>query len=215
MMGLARRQLARVPGIGFWRLCGAGTGEGFTPWPPETGICAILATWPDAATAWRQTEEAEIFGRYAARAAESWTLYLIPVSARGAWSRQQPFAAAEGAPKGGPLAALTRATLRPLKALRFWRHAPAVSLRIGGDPNVIFKIGLGEVPLLNQITFSIWPDTASMAEFARADGAHARAIRAVRDGGWFREELYARFAVTGSRGCWGGTHPLKDWRLAA
>ena len=50
---------------------------------------------------------------------------------------------------------------------------------------MLFKIGIGEVPLLQQVTFSIWPDTASMAAFARADGPHARAIRAVREGGWF------------------------------
>jgi spheroidene monooxygenase len=39
-----------------------------------------------------------------------------------------------------------------------------------------------------------------MAEFARADGPHARAIKAVRDGGWFREELYARFRVDAVEG---------------
>ena len=31
MMGLARRSMARLDGIGFWKLCGSGTGEGFTP----------------------------------------------------------------------------------------------------------------------------------------------------------------------------------------
>ena len=75
--------------------------------------------------------------------------------------------------------------------------------------DVLFKIGIGEVPFLHQITFSIWPSTQSMAEFARHDGPHAKAISAVRKGLWFKEELYARFAVLDSQGCWMGQDPLK------
>ena len=87
---------------------------------------------------------------------------------------------------------------------------PDISRAIGADPNVIFKIGVGEVPWLHQVTFSIWPDSAAMAEFARVDGPHARAIRAVRAGGWFREELYARFDVLGESGTWGGSSILRS-----
>ena len=81
---------------------------------------------------------------------------------------------------------------------------------IGTDPNVLFKIGIGEVPLLHQVTFSIWPDADSMARFARRDGPHARAIAAVRSEGWFREELYARFRVLGTAGRWEGGNPLAN-----
>ncbi|MEM6637846.1 MAG: spheroidene monooxygenase, partial [Pseudomonadota bacterium] len=74
-----------------------------------------------------------------------------------------------------------------------------------------FKIGIGEVPWLQQVTFSIWPDPESMARFARnPQGPHAQAIRAVRQGDWFHEELYARFQIAGDRGSWNGTSPLKD-----
>lgn len=206
MMGAARPMLARVPGIGFWKLLGAGTGEGFTP-IPDTGVCAILAVWPDAATARARTKDAPVFCRYRRRARESWTLFLTPVSVRGRWAGQTPFSAAD-APRTGPIAALTRATVRPRKALKFWARVPDISAVIGADPDVAFKIGVGEVPLLHQVTFSVWPDAAAMARFARHDGPHARAIAAVRDGDWFREELYARFRVAGERGTWGGTSPL-------
>ena len=109
----------------------------------------------------------------------------------------------------GPVVALTRATLRPSILLRFWARVPRISRAIGADPNVIFKAGVGEVPWLHQMTFSIWPDTASMAAFARSpDGAHAQAIRAVRDGDWFAEELYARFALLRAEGTWGRRDPL-------
>jgi spheroidene monooxygenase len=52
-----------------------------------------------------------------------------------------------------------------------------------------------------------------MASFARTNGPHAEAIRAVRDGAWFKEELYARFAILGDSGTWGGTSPLQGLKL--
>lgn len=206
MMGAARLPLSRVPDLAFWKLCGSGTGEGFTP-RPNTAVYAILAVWPDAATARTRLADTPVFRLYHRRAAESWTVFLRPVTARGQWAGSAPFHPVPD-DGDGPLAALTRATVRPSRALRFWARVPDISAMIGSDPNVAFKIGIGEVPLMHQITFSIWPDAESMAAFARRDGPHARAIQAVRAGNWFREELYARFRVIGETGTWGGQSPL-------
>ncbi len=209
-MGAARIAFARMPEVGFWKLCGSGTGEGFTP-RPNWGVWAILAVWPDADTARSTIANARIYRRWRGMARESWTVYLDPISSRGKWSGTAPFL-----PKPNPdaadrlLAVLTRASLNPSKMLRFWQRVPDISMVIGADPNVLFKIGIGELPLLHQVTFSIWPDAASMKKFARGDGPHGRAISAVRDGDWFAEELYARFSVTGSDGLWGGRDPLAN-----
>lgn len=201
-MLFARRDLARLPDAGFWKLFGSGTGEGFTP-VPNTAVYAILVTWPSLDIAKDQIETAEVFRCYRSKAAESWTVFLAPKSARGKWDGRAPFAIAEVTPDG-PLAVLTRATIRPRILRKFWGHVPGISEVIGRDPNVIFKIGVGEIPWLHQVTFSIWPDAQSMAAFAHADGPHAKAIRAVREGNWFAEELYARFAVVGEAGVWTG-----------
>ncbi len=207
-MGAARLALRREKRAMFWKLCGSGTGEGFTP-RPNWGVWAILAVWPDEATARSATGDSPVWQRWQARADESWTVFLNPLSARGLWAGVNPFQPdAPATDSTGPLAALTRATVRPAKALRFWDRVPSISATIGRDPNVAFKIGIGELPLLHQVTFSIWPDTASMAAFARGDGPHGRAIRAVREGNWFDEELYARFHLLGSVGSWNGTDPL-------
>ncbi|WP_050929664.1 spheroidene monooxygenase [Aestuariivita boseongensis] len=208
MMGAARIALPRIDGLEFWKLCGSGTGEGFTP-VPNTAVYAILATWRDEDTARRQVAQSKLWNRYRNRASEDWTVFLSPSSVRGQWSGVTPFTAQGKAPTG-PLAALTRATVKPRVAAKFWGQVPDISDVIGADPNVIFKIGIGEVPLLHQVTFSIWPDAETMADFARKpDGPHQRAIDAVRSGEWFREELYARFSVTGDMGTWGGASPLK------
>lgn len=204
MMGLARGAMARTPDIGFWKLCGSGTGEGFTP-KPNLSVYAILSTWPDEATAKRETARG-VFARYRAKSVEDWTVYLSPTSARGEWSGVEPFIAQQ-ATSDGPIAALTRASIKPGIMRHFWGRVPNISAVIGKDPSVLFKAGIGEKPLLHQVTFSIWPDAAAMNNFART-GPHAEAISAVRRDGWFSEELYARFALVSDSGTWGGSSPL-------
>jgi spheroidene monooxygenase len=202
-MGAARLTLPRVAGLQFWKLCGSGTGEGFTP-RPNWGVWAIVGVWPSLKTAMMGMEQ-DAFARWRARADESYSLFMEPFSVRGHWSGARPFQPSGDA--AGPIAALTRATVKPARALRFWGRVPDISAKIGTDPNVMFKIGIGEVPLLHQVTFSVWPDAQSMADFAR-QGPHAEAIRAVRTEGWFNEELYARFRIRATAGRWNGTDPL-------
>ena len=214
-MALARLSLRRQPGLRFWKLCGSGTGEGFTP-RPNTQVWAILAVWDDETTAREGVAASPVFRRWARRADEACSFFLSATSVRGQWSGEIPFHASDpDHPPGSPIAALTRATVDPRVAARFWRRVPNISAAIGQDPNVIFKIGIGEVPLLHQVTFSIWPDARSMANFARSDGPHARAINAVRDGNWFREELYARFRVLHTAGTWDGRAPLAAYERTA
>lgn len=203
-MGFARLALANVRDMEMWKLCGSGTGEGFTPLP-NTSVYAILATWPDHDAARRAMFGADVFRRYRAKSSEAMTLFLTPTSARGTWAGEEPFEVS--GESSGPIAALTRATIKPRVAARFWGHVPGISKVIGDDPNVMFKIGIGEVPVLHQVTFSIWPNADTMADFARKDGPHAQAIRAVRTEGWFREELYARFRIDAVEGTWEGATP--------
>lgn len=202
MMGAGRSPMARVPGIRFWKLCGSGGGVGFTP-RINIDVIAILATWDDADTAATQTQTAPIFKRYAARAAESWTIHLTTNSVRGQWAGQTPFSVSN-TNHIGPIGVLTRATIKPKVLRRFWGRVPDISDRIAADPNVLFKIGIGETPLFQQVTFSLWPDAASIHNFART-GHHAEAIKSVRADGWFREELYARFTLQSQTGSWADT----------
>jgi len=211
-MGLSRVDFWRDRDCRFWKLCGSGSGQGFTP-IPNTKVWAILACWPDIETAQDRIRKAGVYKRWARRATESWTLFLNPTSARGSWSGRTPFIPSET--PDGPVAALTRGTIRARHLAQFWRAEPAISARIGVNPDVLFKIGIGEMPWLHQVTFSVWPDTASMARFARTSGAHAEAIRQVREGGWFAEELYARFHVAGEAGAWRDAPPLSTRPEAA
>ena len=88
-MGAARLSFMQMPEVGFCKLCGSGTGQGFTP-RPNTAVWAILATWPDAETARHRLSTAPVYRRWHARATEAWTILLEPTSSRGLWSGQHP-----------------------------------------------------------------------------------------------------------------------------
>ena len=206
-MGFARLSLARMQNIRFWKFFGSGTGEGFTP-IPNTSVYAIMTVFDDLKTAQETITHARLFNKYRDIAEDHWTVFLNPTSVRGEWSGAMPFETTVPTSSKGPLVALTRATIKPRILTKFWGRVPAIEKMIGSDPNVIFKIGIGEVPWFHQVTFSIWPDAEKMAAFARRDGPHARAIKAVREQGWFKEELYARFTISGEFGAWPGLHPL-------
>ncbi len=205
-MGFARKKLKKIKQISFFKLFGSGTGEGFTPYP-NTSVYAILSVWNNIGEAENNIKEREIFENYRTHSMENWTVFLSPISSRGYWDKTNPFKPNkyEIEIKDNMLAALTRATIKPKIMLKFWSKVPAISKVIGNDKNVLFKMGLGEIPWFHQVTFSIWPNAETMSDFARKDGPHAKAIQSVREGNWFSEELYARFEVKKAIGKWSGT----------
>lgn len=205
-MGFARKKLKKIKQISFFKLFGSGTGEGFTPYP-NTSVYAILSVWNNLGEAENNIKEREIFENYRTHSMENWTVFLSPISSRGYWDKTNPFKPNkyEIEIKDNMLAALTRATIKPKIMLKFWSKVPAISRVIGNDKNVLFKMGLGEIPWFHQVTFSIWPNAETMSDFARKDGPHAKAIQSVREGNWFSEELYARFEVKKAIGKWSGT----------
>ncbi|MHB2167153.1 spheroidene monooxygenase [Alsobacter sp. R-9] len=206
-MQFARGKLRRTPGIGFFKLFGTGTGEGFTP-VPNFGVYAVLATWPDLETARRAVAEGRAYRDYRAHAVEHATIYLSAVASRGRWDSQEPFEVFQSEPQPSPIAVLTRATVRGRHLFRFWGRTPDISSTVRGEDHLRFKIGMGEVPWIQQVTFSVWDDPASMVSFAYRSASHGEAVKRVRSGKWFKEELYARFRILDWDGTWEGRAPI-------
>jgi hypothetical protein len=71
-------------------------------------------------------------------------------------------------------------------------------------PGRQFSIGIGEWPLVQQATFSIWDSYKHMAEYAYKNPMHKKVIRLTREKGWYKEELFARFAPLKVAGTWDG-----------
>jgi hypothetical protein len=114
-------------------------------------------------------------------------------------------AAGTGGP--GPVAVLTRATVRPSRWHRFRGSRPPVSAQLAAAPGLLAAVAIGEAPIGLQATFSVWADAAAVRAFARGP-EHADVVRRTRREGWYGEELFARFTPLGSSGTWDGHDPV-------
>jgi hypothetical protein len=109
----------------------------------------------------------------------------------------------------GPVAAITRARIRPRKAATFWRAVPPVSLDLHQVGGLQLAFGIGEAPIGLQGTFSLWDDAGALNAFAHQRSPHLEAIRRTEQEGWYVEELFARFEVRGVEGSYrGGTSEI-------
>ena len=189
-----------VPGLVMSKVMGSGDGGGFglKPSSSRQALFGLFAT-EDAADAFLKSPIAHA---YEQRAQEFCSAKLRAYSCKGSWSGQSIAVTAE-LPENGPIATLTRASIRPFSALRFWQMQPASEVSLNAASGCLLATGVGEAPFFRQATFSLWESTAAMDAYART-GAHLAAIRAAHDGAFFSESMFARFVPLSLAGSWRG-----------
>ena len=209
-MALDRAELRRTPGLRFAKLVGTGSGETFTVRDADPHRWGLVAAWDDAA-ALARFHHGQAMGAWARISTERWHVELVPLRSKGRWAGCEPFSPAAPDPAtAGAVAALTRARIRWPLARTFWRSVPPVSRSLRSSDGLAFAIGFGEAPVGLQGTFSLWHSHRALTAFAYDGVAHREAIAATQRLGWYREELFTRFAVVGSAGTVGGRDPLAD-----
>ncbi len=202
-MAVDRRRLAGTPGVVFSKLLGTGRDLRFGPADADLTRWAALAVWDGAPT--RDGPVDRAWDRIATACCR---LTLRPVSSRGAWAGKTPFEPRGTDSRTGPVLALTRARLRPARAIRFWRTIPTVGARLPGAPGLLTAFGVGEAPLGWQGTVSVWRDPADLVGFAYRQPEHRAAVDATPERRWYAEELFARFTVLDVD----GDHDVLGWR---
>ncbi len=202
-MGLAPRRLRKVDGASFYKMLGTG-GSGFST-RPDWGVYALLQVWQSESAAEVFLDSHPVMQAFRQRAEESLSLFMYPVRSRGNWNGKNPFeTGSETLPAEGPVAVLTRATIRKRHLFRFWRYVPTSQRPLGSMPGLIYSKGIGETPFIDMATISLWESAASMEAYAYGTDAHKGAIRKTRQLDWYREELFARFRPYRAMGSWEG-----------
>ncbi|MBO0936638.1 DUF3291 domain-containing protein [Fibrella sp. HMF5335] len=183
-------------GLRFQKMMGTGKNFGFIP---DFSQYVFLGVWQDEASAnafftserWQPFLPKDTHGIS--------TLYLQPFKSHGLWDGVNPFTPDKALPPpdpAAPVAVLTRANIRPGALLDFYRNIPQARQRIAdqGD-NLLLAMGVGEKPLVQQCTISVWKNAALVDQFAYRQSGHREIVKKTRDSKWYSEELFARFSV--------------------
>ena len=202
-MGEGYGKLKNIPGLQFLKLLGSGGINGFSILP-DFGVYGMLAVWDSEAPARTFFDNHPQVKAFRDHAHSMWTIYLQTTMAHGRWEKQSPFEITQTFDPKEPLAVLTRATIRTRHLFNFWRRVPSVSRSIADKPGLLFSVGIGELPIVQQATFSLWENSEQMMNYAYKSPLHKKVIQRTRALGWYKEELFARFRVVASEGTWPG-----------
>ena len=195
MMQFAHEKINIVPGIQFYKLMGSGMGKGFNPFP-DWSTYALLIVWENEAFA-QNFIKSEIFNLYNQNTSKIIIYYLKNIKVHGLWSGMVPFDASHiEIQNNDNIAVITRATIKWKKLIRFWKQVPSASKPINKNtPGLIYTKGIGEIPVIQMATFSVWKSMDDLTNFAYNSNAHKKAIKLTRKLDWYKEELFARFIV--------------------
>lgn len=209
MMQFAHKHLVNIKDQRFYKLLGSGKGLGFNPLPDWSVYC-LLQVWDHHDAAEQFFKSSRLVGEYRSRSVEICTIYMQVIQSHGFWSGVKPFGEDNSVISDKThIAVITRATIRASRLYDFWRYVPASQKPLKNAEGLIYTKGIGEVPIKQMATFSLWKDLESLQTFAYRSHEHRKAIQMTRQLDWYSEELFARFqpyAIAG-RWDWGGMLP--------
>lgn len=198
-MRLALPILAGIHGLKFSKVLGCGAGNGFSVLP-DFGTYVLLMVWENATLAQQAFKEQALLLDYQRLSTDHQILYMQGIGGHGTWDQQSPFEKVKAQDDTSKIAVITRATIYKRKLAQFWRYVPSVSKSMEGAPGLNFAIGIGELPLIQQATFSVWEKASFMMDYAYSMPKHKEVVKQTKLRGWYREELFYRFLISSSEG---------------
>jgi hypothetical protein len=193
----------------FWKLLGCGKNGTFDIVPDWRQWCILSVKSENIQSelhgnfikSWYQFFKVEVF-----------TVILKITEGHGTWDKFKFYNSIKPVIEtNGPIAVLTRATIKFSKLNSFWKNVKPVANQMNKANGFIFSVGLGEIPLIKQATLSFWKSEKQMKQFAYGMGVHKEVVRMTHKEKWYSEEMFVRFKPILSKGTIKGNNPLKDY----
>lgn len=202
-MQLGHKALKNSIGLQFYKLLGSGAKNGFSA-VPNLNVYALFCVWESEKVADLFFANNSFFLDYQNRSTENFTVYLNSAEAHGLWNGIQPFEKSAVLALDKPVIVLTRASIRWRKLWSFWTKVGSVSQSLESYDGLIMSIGIGEWPLIQQATISIWKTQADMLDYAYKNPKHREVVLLTRKLNWYKEEMFSRFVPYKFVGVWNG-----------
>ena len=194
LMGKSLVSSWQAPGLLFAKHLGSGAGNGFSIWP-DFSTYAWIGVWDRPVDADNFFEKD---ARWIELSKESTTITGWDgeaIRAHGTWNGLNPFVLSNDATWEGRVAVITRASIRWSQAWRFWLNVPSSSKHMENRAGLILAKGVGEFPLTEQATCSLWESAAHIDDFAYKSKEHSPMIKKTRQYTWYKEEMFVRMKV--------------------
>jgi hypothetical protein len=184
------KNLINTDGLKFIKLFGTGSREGFSL-IPDFSSYVIITSWKNDHFRKKFIAKNSIINEIINRSSSRVEIKIDPYSFKGSWNGINPFKN-DSSYNGGKILVITRARVRFNKLINFLLSTSLASKAIRSYSGAEFYKGIGELPIIEQATLSIWKSEQSMKDFAYSDTNHLKIINKARKDKWYSEELFVR-----------------------
>ena len=184
------KSLISSSGLKFIKLFGTGSNEGFSL-IPDFSSYVIISSWKNDHYRKKFIDENNIINEIISRSSKRVEIKIDPYNFTGSWNGINPFKNISSY-NGGKIVVLTRARVKLSKLMNFLVNTSLAAKSIKSQDRAEFYKGIGELPIIEQATISIWMSEQSMRDYAYSDKNHLKIINKARKDKWYSEELFVR-----------------------
>ena len=184
------KSLINSDGLKFIKLLGTGSEDGFSIMPDFSSY-VMITSWKNDGFRKEFINKNKLFNEIVYNSSKRIEIKIDPYNYIGSWNGINPFKN-KSLYKEGKIIVLTRARVKLNKLINFFISTSSAAKSINSRKGAEYYKGIGELPIIEQSTISIWTSEQSMKDFAYSDKNHLRIINKARKNKWYSEELFVR-----------------------
>ena len=184
------KSLINFDGLKFIKLLGTGSKDGFSV-IPDFSSYVMITSWENDDFRKKFVDENKLFQEIINKSSKRIEIKIDPYNYIGSWNGINPFKN-KSSYKEGKIIVLTRARVRLNKLINFFISTSSAAKSINSRKGAEYYKGVGELPIIEQATISIWESEQSMKDYAYSDKNHLKIINKARKNKWYSEELFVR-----------------------
>ena len=182
-------KIFNVNGNHFFKLLGTGSKNGFNLIPDFSSYIILSSSENDQA---RKNLLSNVFYRdMINKCCTRKEITFEPYQSKGTWNNENPYKIVSEY-KNKKILAITRARVRPSKIFNFLINTSVASKAIKDYEGVSYYKGVGEYPIIEPATVSIWDNEKAVFDFAYNDLNHKKIMIKSRENNWYSEEMFIR-----------------------
>ena len=191
------KSLINFDGLKFVKLLGTGSKDGFSM-IPDFSSYVMITSWENDDFRKKFINENKLFQEIINKSSKRIEIKIDPYNYIGSWNGINPFKN-KSSYKEGKIIVLTRARVRLNKLINFFISTSSAAKSINSRKGAEYYKGVGELPIIEQATISIWKSEQSMKDYAYSDQSHLKIIHKARKNKWYSEELFVRSNIISSK----------------